>query len=159
MHLGIHCPTDATKNVNTERFIFTFELLECFKFSFLQLTKTLWNLRISIGVERGSGQLKLADTSAPLFCPNPKFLMCKRDREVGGEVRLKGSHRKKKKSGVAMQLRVSCRHGPGTLGCAATTPEPHVCAVLLRHSLQLSRSQRLPQSVMADSCLQLTAAY
>lgn len=137
MHLGIHCPTDATKNMNTERFIFT-ELSECFKFRFLQLTKTLWNLRISIGLERGSRQLKLADTSAPLFCPNPKFLMCKRDREVGGEVRLKGSHRKKK-SRVAMQLRISCRHGPGTLGCAATTPEPHVCAVLLRHSLQLSR--------------------
>lgn len=45
--------------------------------------------------------MKLADTSAPLFCPNPKFLMCKKDREVEGEVRLKGSHRQKK-SGVAM---------------------------------------------------------
>lgn len=79
----------------------------------------------------------------------------KGQREVGGEVRLKGSHRKKK-SGVAMQLRISCRHGPGTLGCATTTPEPRVCAIVLRHSLQLSRSQSLLSQLWRTPAYSLT---
>jgi hypothetical protein len=119
-----------------------FILKGCFK---LCLSFYLKNL-VPKDSEMGGARVRMVEAHrhiGALLLPQSKVpYVPKGQREVGGEVRLKGSHRKKKR-GVAMQLRISCRHASGTLGCATTTPEPHVCAVVLRHSLQLWRSQSL----------------